>query len=168
MSPVSHGTSERRDGDHWLLHIAPHVAHAYETVWQALTTPEGLHGWLAEAETLERHLGGAVTLHWPDPDTRASGQVTAWDVERVAEYTFPVHGRMRFHLEPLGTDSTLIRFTAELHGDGSYALDRLAGWHDHFLLLEDYLEGHPVYWPTWTPSRRTALRTEYAAQLQPH
>ncbi|MFG2298848.1 SRPBCC domain-containing protein [Streptomyces sp. NPDC048603] len=168
MSPVSHGTGERRDGDHWLLHIAPHVAHAYETVWPALTTPEGLQGWLAEADTLERHLGGAVTLQWANSGTRVSGHVTAWDVERVVEYTVPVHGRMRFHLEPLGTDSTLIRFTNELHGNESYALDCLAGWHEHFLLLEDYLEGRPAYWPAWTKTRWTTLRTEYATHLQPH
>ncbi|MER5935092.1 SRPBCC domain-containing protein [Streptomyces sp. NPDC002054] len=160
--PIAHGTGERRDGDHWLLHFAPHLADAYETVWQALTTPEGLRGWLAEAEVLERHLDGAVTLRWLNgPGQVHSGRVTAWDVERVAEYTLAEHGRLRFHLEPLGTDSTLIRFTNDRHGSEDDLLDSLAGWHEHFLLLESYLSGSPADWPAWTDTRWTALRTQY-------
>ncbi|MEV8536243.1 SRPBCC domain-containing protein [Streptomyces sp. NPDC051211] len=164
MSPVSHGTSERRDGDTWRLHFAPHLAHAYEAVWPALTTADGLRGWLAEAEVLERHLGGAVALRWLNgPGTAVTGHVTAWDVERVAEYTVTEHGRIRFHLEPLGTDSTLIRFLNERHGSEADRLDCLAGWHEHFLLLESYLSGTPADWPAWTDTRWSTLRAQYAA-----
>ncbi|MFF5445850.1 SRPBCC domain-containing protein [Streptomyces sp. NPDC012888] len=168
MPPVSHGTSERRpgDADHWLLHFAPHLAHAYTEVWPALTTADGLRGWLASAEVLERHLGGEVRLRWLNgPGTTATGHVTAWDVERVVEYTLSEHGRIRFHLEPLGTDSTLIRFTNERRGTEADRLDCLAGWHEHFLLLEDHLAGAPADWPSRTANRWSALRDSYAAQL---
>ncbi|MFJ5635683.1 SRPBCC domain-containing protein [Streptomyces goshikiensis] len=117
MSPVSHGTSESRGEDRRLLRFEPHLPHAYETIWPALTTPDGLRGWLAEADVLERHLGGAVTLRGPGGGPALSGQVTAWDVERVVEYTLSGLGRIRFHLEPVGTDSTVIRFSHEYTPD---------------------------------------------------
>ncbi|CAL9509269.1 hypothetical protein SUDANB120_03604 [Streptomyces sp. enrichment culture] len=137
--PTPQGTSERRSGDRYLLHFEPHLPCAYETVWPALTTPEGLRRWLADADVLERHLGGAVTLHWLDEDETVSGRVTAWDVERVAEYTVDENDRIRFHLEPLGTDSTLVRFTDDRHGSDSDCAHGLAVWHDRFERLEAVL-----------------------------
>ncbi|MFG2712525.1 hypothetical protein ACGFX2_18515 [Streptomyces goshikiensis] len=122
MSPVSRGTSESRGEDRRLLRFEPHLPHAYETIWPVLTTPDGLRGWLAEADVLERRLGGAVTLRRPDGGPALSGQVTAWDVERVAEYTLTGLGRIRFHLEPVGTDSTVIRFFHE-YGPNQRGLD---------------------------------------------
>ncbi|MER8093247.1 SRPBCC domain-containing protein [Streptomyces goshikiensis] len=168
MSPVSHGTSESRGEDRRLLRFEPHLPHAYETIWPALTTPDGLRGWLAEADVLERHLGGAVTLRGPGGGPALSGQITAWDVERVVEYTLSGLGRIRFHLEPVGTDSTVIRFSHEYTPDrpgsaGGRAVDadHLAGWHRSFELLESALEGHPAAPPARTDPRLDALRASY-------
>ncbi|MFI9185968.1 SRPBCC domain-containing protein [Streptomyces goshikiensis] len=177
MSPVSHGTSESRGEDRRLLRFEPHLPHAYETIWPALTTPDGLRGWLAEADVLERRLGGAVTLRGADGGPALSGQVTAWDVERVVEYTLTGLGRIRFHLEPVGTDSTVIRFSHEytpnqpgpgpgLDRTGSAGgraadADHLAGWHRRFELLESALEGHPAAPPARADQRLAALRASY-------
>ncbi|MFD6935467.1 SRPBCC domain-containing protein [Streptomyces goshikiensis] len=187
MSPVSHGTSESRGEDRRLLRFEPHLPHAYETIWPALTTPDGLRGWLAEADVLERRLGGAVTLRGADGGPELSGQVTAWDVERVVEYTLTGLGRIRFHLEPVGTDSTVIRFSHEytpnqpgpgldrpgsegpgpgLDRPGSAGgraadADHLAGWHRRFELLESALEGHPAAPPARADQRLAALRASY-------
>ncbi|MCJ1679246.1 SRPBCC domain-containing protein [Streptomyces sp. APSN-46.1] len=162
MPPVSHGTSESRGEDRWRLRFEPHLPYAYEVIWPALTTRDGLRGWLAEAEVLERHLGGAVTLRWPNTGTVVSGHVTAWDVERIVEYTVTEHGRIRFHLEPVGTDSTVIRFLNERRGTESERLDSLAGWHHHFELLESALAGHPADWSAWSDAHWAELRASYA------
>ncbi|MEU9232201.1 SRPBCC domain-containing protein [Streptomyces subrutilus] len=163
MPPVSHGTSESRGEDRWRIHFEPHFPYAYEALWPALTTPEGLRGWLAEAQVLERRLGGAVTLRRPPTGTVATGHVTAWDVERVVEYTLTGPERIRFHLEPVGTDSTVIRFVHERGGPESERLDCLAGWHEHFELLESALAGRPADWAAWTGAHRAALRADYAS-----
>ncbi|MFD8146297.1 SRPBCC domain-containing protein [Streptomyces sp. NPDC059708] len=163
MSAVSHATSEPRGPGRWLLRFELHVPYAYEALWPVLTTGDGLWTWLAEARVLERRLGGAVTLHWPDSGATETGEITAWDTERVVEYTLSGQGRIRFHLEPVGTDSTVIRFLDERGGDDAERLDALAGWHDHFELLEAALSGHPAHWPSWTGTRRAELRAAYAA-----
>lgn len=67
----------------------------------------GAGGWLTGVEVLEPRLGGAVGL-----GELGAGQVTAWDVERVAEYTVE-GGRVRFHLERDGEDGSVLRFTHE-------------------------------------------------------
>ncbi|MFF4582879.1 SRPBCC domain-containing protein [Streptomyces sp. NPDC001389] len=163
MPPVSHATSEPRGPGRWLLRFEVHVPYAYEALWPVLTTDDGLRTWLAAADLPERRLGGPVTLHWPTSGTTASGQITAWDVERVVEYTVSGQGRIRFHLEPVGTDSTVIRFLNERDGSDEERLDGLAAWHDHFELLEAALEGHPADWSSWTDTRRSQLRASYAA-----
>ncbi|MFI1396349.1 SRPBCC domain-containing protein [Streptomyces sp. NPDC020681] len=167
MSEFPRGTSETRDGDLHLLRFELHLPHPADAVWAAVATPEGLPGWLAAADVLEPRIGGAVTLRWLNAEdegahTVASGTVTAWDVERVAEYTVSVHGRIRFHLETVGVSSTVLRFTNEFRGTDEVRLDNLAGWHHHFELLERALAGAPVTdWSSWTPDRWEQLRAEY-------
>ncbi|MCX5199096.1 SRPBCC domain-containing protein [Streptomyces sp. NBC_00249] len=163
MSPVSHATSTPHGPGRWDIRFEVHLPQGYAGLWPVLTTPEGLRGWLAEAEVLERRLGGAVTLRWPDTAAVVSGQVTAWDVERVVEYTVTDHGRIRFHLEAVGTDSTVIRFLNERGGSEEERLDCLAGWHEHFERLEAALAGHPSDWAAWDGARRAQLRASYAS-----
>ncbi|WP_156726419.1 SRPBCC domain-containing protein [Streptomyces apocyni] len=155
------------------LHFELHLPHAVEKVWAAVATPEGLVGWLAAADVLEPRLGGAVTLRWLNadpahaPPPTHSGRITAWDVERIVEYTFdgPPHGRARFHLEPLGVGATTLRFTNEFPGDDALRLDCLAGWHQHFEFLLEALEGRPMdaaSWSAWSRERWQQLRDGYA------
>ncbi|MEU9303906.1 SRPBCC domain-containing protein [Streptomyces sp. NPDC048269] len=183
MPPVSHGTSESPGEGRLRIRFELHLPYGYEELWPALTTREGLRGWLAEAEVLERRLGGAVTWHQLGSPMLDTGRVTAWDVERVVEYTVGGDERIRFHLEAVGTDSTVIRFITERGGterggteragpdeagradfrDSPDALDCLAVWHEHFELLESALAGRPVDWITWTGARRDELREDYAS-----
>ncbi|MGV9239579.1 hypothetical protein ACWDN9_26055, partial [Streptomyces nigra] len=60
---------------------------------------------------LEPRLGGTVGL-----GELGSGRITAWDVDRVAEYTGD-RGRVRFHLERDGEDGAALRFTHEFQGE---------------------------------------------------
>ncbi|MER5206777.1 SRPBCC domain-containing protein [Streptomyces sp. NPDC002825] len=179
MSEIPRGRSETHDGDRHLLHFVVDLPQPMPMVWAAVASPEGLPGWLCEADPLEPRLGGKVTLRWltvPDQgaplpgDTEVSGQVTAWDPDYVAEYTVgPTHGRIRFHLEP-GSDgggSTVLRFTNEFRGTREYRLDCLAGWHEHFERLRAALAGHPTDWRDWSPERWQHLRDLYARDEEP-
>ncbi|MFF1397634.1 SRPBCC domain-containing protein [Streptomyces sp. NPDC058287] len=163
-TPVAPGTS-RTEGHTHTLHFTIALPHPVEEVWAAVATPAGLPGWLAVADVLEPRLGGAVTLRWLNNGRAHPGHVTAWDGERVAEYTLESpHGRMRFHLEPTAPDATTLRFTGEIDGDDAARLDHLAAWHDHFEHLVAALDGHPTderAWAAWTPARRQQLRDSY-------
>ncbi|WP_405999228.1 SRPBCC domain-containing protein [Streptomyces sp. NBC_00829] len=165
---IRHGTSETRDGSIHLLRFALRLPHPAVRVWAAVATPEGLPTWLAAADVLEPHVGGAITLRWlnaTDP-VAAEGRVTAWDPERVVEYDLDtLHGRMRFHLEPADADATVVRLTHELRGTDELRLDTLAAWHDHFELLAAALDGQPMTdWSDWTPGRWQELREEYVSR----
>ncbi|WP_367044139.1 SRPBCC domain-containing protein [Streptomyces sp. Je 1-332] len=148
------------------LHYEFHLPHPVEKVWAAVATPEGLPGWLAAADVFEPRLGGAVSLRWLNGGEAAthSGHVTAWEPERVAEYTIDLHGRCRFHLEAADGDAgtgTALRFTNEFDGDDELRRDCLAGWHNHFEFLADALDGRPKDWSTWSLARWRELREEY-------
>ncbi|MHC0430428.1 SRPBCC domain-containing protein [Streptomyces sp. O3] len=169
---IGQGTSETTDGDTQHLHYELHLPHPVDKVWHAVATAEGLPGWLAAADVLQPRLGGAVTLRWLNVDAEHapavhSGRITAWDVERIAEYAFDApHGRVRFHLEPLGLGATTLRFTNTFPGDDALRLDCLAGWHQHFEFLLRALDGRPMdaaSWAAWSRARWQQLRDAYAA-----
>ncbi|MCS0639433.1 hypothetical protein NX801_28130 [Streptomyces sp. LP05-1] len=143
------GTSET-DGTTHVLRFAVPLPHPQERVWLALATPGGLRGWLAVPELLQCRLGGEAELRFGGEPEARTGTVTAWDVERIAEYTVEGQGRFRFHLEPGGPEATRLRFTLELEGSEERRLDALADWHERFLLLLDALDGHPADWTEWT------------------
>ncbi|MEV7321747.1 SRPBCC family protein [Streptomyces sp. NPDC093970] len=82
-----------------------------DQVWPSLSTAEGLAAWLTPVDVLQPRLGGTVTL-----GELGTGTVTAWDVDRIAEYTVAPGGRIRFHLEHDGGSATVLRFTHEPAG----------------------------------------------------
>ncbi|MCD9876079.1 SRPBCC domain-containing protein [Streptomyces guryensis] len=119
---IAQGTSQTHGNTH-MLHFLVRVPRRMEDVWPAVATPEGLAEWFTAADVLEPRLGGAVTLR-----DLGSGRVTAWDVDRVAEYTLDDGGRVRFHLERDGDEGTALRFTHEYRGDAASA----PGWRARF------------------------------------
>ncbi|MBC7271327.1 MAG: SRPBCC family protein [Streptomyces sp.] len=127
---VEQGTSQTHGNTH-LLHFLVRLPRPMEAVWPAFATPEGLAAWFTPADVLEPRLGGAVTLRGT-----GSGQITAWDVDRVAEYTVGEGGRIRFHLERDGAEACVLRFTREFRGEG----ESEAEWRARFERLLD-IEG---------------------------
>jgi uncharacterized protein YndB with AHSA1/START domain len=125
---IEEGITETR-GDTRTLHYLLRFPQPVENVWTAVAAPEGLRGWLAAAEVFEPRLGGAISLHGI-----GSGRITAWDVERVAEYTVEGRGRIRFHLEPGVPEGTTVRFTHELEEE------REPGWRARFERLLSALD----------------------------
>ncbi|MFF4506241.1 SRPBCC domain-containing protein [Streptomyces sp. NPDC001401] len=108
---IEQGISQTRGSTH-ILHFLVRIPRPTDQVWPALSTPEGLAAWFTATDVLEPRLGGAVTLR-----DLGSGRVTAWDVDRVAEYSVGDGGRVRFHLERAGEDGTTLRFTHEFRGE---------------------------------------------------
>lgn len=127
---IEQGISQTHGNTH-ILHFLVRLPRPMGEVWPALATPEGLAGWCTVADVLEPRLGGAVTLR-----DLGSGQITAWDVDRVAEYTLEGGGRVRFHLERDGETASALRFTHEFRGDG----ETEQGWRTRFERLIDHFE----------------------------
>ncbi|GGV17771.1 hypothetical protein GCM10010260_66730 [Streptomyces filipinensis] len=127
---IEQGTSQTHGNTH-ILHFLVRLPRRMEDVWAAVATPEGLGGWFTAVDVLEPRLDGAVALR----DVGA-GRVTAWDVDRVAEYTLGDGGRIRFHLERGGDDSCVLRFTHEFQGER----ESEAGWRARFEQLTARLE----------------------------
>ncbi|MEU5078859.1 MULTISPECIES: SRPBCC domain-containing protein [Streptomyces] len=126
---IAQGSSQTHGNTH-ILHFVVRLPRRMEDVWPAVSTPEGLAGWWTPAEVLEPRLGGAVTL-----GGLGSGHVTAWDVDRVAEYTVEGGGRIRFHLEREGEDGSALRFTHEFQGEE----ETERRWRDRFERLIELL-----------------------------
>jgi uncharacterized protein YndB with AHSA1/START domain len=108
---IEQGTSQTHGNTH-ILHFLVRLPRPMEAVWPALATADGLAGWFTQADVLEPRLGGAVALRG-----LGVGHVTAWDVERVAEYTVEDGGRVRFHLERDGDEASALRLTHEFQGE---------------------------------------------------
>src|ERR1051326_5602555 len=95
------GTVETRDGAH-ILRFVRHFHHPIEEVWAALTEPEQLVAWLAEAE-IEPRQGGSVQLRWLNTDERGNSAnavmhatIRQFDPPRLLEYAGDIHGVLRF------------------------------------------------------------------------
>ncbi|MEU1409470.1 SRPBCC family protein [Streptomyces sp. NPDC005728] len=127
---IEQGTSQTHGNTH-ILHFLVRIPRRMEEVWAAVATPEGLGGWFTAVDVLEPRLGGAVTLR-----DLGGGRVTAWDVDRVAEYTVEGGGRIRFHLERDGETGCVLRFTHEFKGERESEAD----WHSRFERLVEGLE----------------------------
>ncbi|MFJ9814169.1 hypothetical protein ACIRU3_02665 [Streptomyces sp. NPDC101151] len=127
---IEQGTSQTHGNTH-ILHFLVRIPRHMDEVWAAVATPAGLGGWFTAADVLEPRLGGAVTLR-----DLGSGQVTAWDVDRVAEYTVEGGGRVRFHLERDGDAASVLRFTHEFQGERESEV----GWRSRFERLIETLE----------------------------
>ncbi|MGF7233628.1 MAG: SRPBCC domain-containing protein, partial [Frankia sp.] len=101
-TPLSRGTVTR-NGDRSILRYERHLRHPVAAVWAAITEPEQLVAWLADAQ-LEPIEGGKVVLTWLNTDDEgnraiASGTVRRWEPPHLAEFDIDIHGRLRFELD---------------------------------------------------------------------
>ena len=113
-----------------VLQLLIRLPRPMDQVWPSLSTPEGLAAWFTPADVLQPRLGGTVTF-----GDLGTGTVTAWDVERIAEYTVEPGGRIRFHLERDGETGSILRFTHESKGEA----DTEQSWRTRFERLIDSL-----------------------------
>lgn len=177
----TNGTVELIDGRH-VLSFERELAHPVERVWAALTEPDELAGWLAEAD-LELAEGGSIVLRWQNHVTEEDaeryeielpeddpgppvvrGTVTRLDPPRLIEWDTDGHGLLRWELREEGSGCVLT-YTNTLPPGADFPLPQsLAGWHLHLDLLADALAGQPADWANWPIERWAEARDGYAMQ----
>ena len=145
------GTLEIR-GDSQVLRFERRLDHPIDRVWAALTEPDELIGWLAEAE-LELVEGGHVVLRWQNSDDQGNqavmhGHITRLDPPRLLEYEGDIHGLLRWELQEEG-DGCVVRFTNVTPAPEEFRTKVMAGWHIHLDHLEEALAGRRVDWSRW-------------------
>jgi uncharacterized protein YndB with AHSA1/START domain len=123
---------------------------APQEVWSALTEPERMARWLAEAE-LDLRVGGAYALRFSDEeDQTAVGEILAVEPERLLELTWEYPGEpntvVRFELRPDGDGTILVLDHRGLPAEAAPGYG--GGWHAHLDSLEAHLgqEGVPDWW----------------------
>ncbi|MBK6684052.1 MAG: SRPBCC family protein [Deltaproteobacteria bacterium] len=155
------------DGEHATLIFRRRYPHGIDQVWAAISTPEGLEGWLmAKVATIEGRVGGRIELVSGPPQYHSIGQVLAWDPPRLFEYEWNVAPVPEM---PRG-ERAIFRFELTADGDGtalrvtyrrltrSTATGFLPGLHAFLDRLEAQLAGQPL--PDWQ-ERFLARGAEY-------
>jgi uncharacterized protein YndB with AHSA1/START domain len=113
-----------------------------EKVWAAITTPERLADWLADAE-VEPRAGGKFRLGW-NGDHGMEGRVVAYEEPRLFAWTWELDGRetvVRFELEPDGDGCRLTLTHSGLSPKAGRGAGVRAGWHAHLDGIPDAIEG---------------------------
>ncbi|MFF2198940.1 hypothetical protein [Streptomyces sp. NPDC058145] len=129
---IEQGISQTHGNTH-ILHFLVRLPRTMEEVWTAVATPAGLAGWFTAVDVLEPRLEGEIAFRG-----LGDGRVTAWDVDRVAEYAV-AGGRMRFHLEREPQGGCVLRFTHEFQGEG----ESETAWRTRFERLIENLGSSP-------------------------
>ncbi len=133
-----------REGDAAVLRFERVLEHPVERVWDALTTPDLLRGWLADARLAATECSPVELRFAHPPGYVVTGTVVRSDPPRAFEYTWTgsgePDGRVKWQLIPAG-DRCILLFTHTVHGHWDSA-GTLAAWHIHLALLANALAGH--------------------------
>jgi uncharacterized protein YndB with AHSA1/START domain len=155
------------DGEHATLTFHRVYAHAPERVWAAITTPEGLRGWLLCTEALiEGRVGGRIEMVSGPPGYRSTGKILAWEPPRLFEHEWNVapvpemprgeQAIFRYELAPVGEATHLVVTVRRITRQTARGF--LPGLHAFLERLEAQLAGRAL--PDWL-ERFGALRAEY-------
>jgi len=154
----------RLEGEHRGVRFERRYDASPPEVWAALTVPDRLARWFAQAE-LELRVGAPYTLRFdPDDDTQqARGEVLALEPGRILELSWQHPEQpdsvVRFELEPDGDGTLLVLDQRAVPARSAPGL--AAGWHAHLDSLDAHLgEGAETDW--W--SRFQELASVYEAQ----
>jgi DNA-binding transcriptional ArsR family regulator/uncharacterized protein YndB with AHSA1/START domain len=117
-----------------------HLKHPVNKVWEALTQPEKLSNWLADAK-MELVKGGKIELTFSLTEGNVMvGKITEVEPQSVLEYTWG-DDLIRWELYPENEGCLLV--LKQIFSDLSEQISReLAGWHVHLNMLSQALEGH--------------------------
>ncbi len=132
-----------------------------EKVWAALTTPERLADWFAEAE-VDLRVGGVIRLGWNGVH-KTDVTITICDAPNTLAWIWEIAGRatlVRFDLAPEGGGCALTVTHSGLSPKAGPGAGVRAGWHAHLEALPAALEGRATAWETKT-AREAALADRY-------
>ena len=138
-----------------------HYKKPIEKVWAAVTTPERLADWLANAE-IEMKVGGSIRLTWNGVH-QMEGRVVVCDPPRSFAWTWALDDRetvVRFDLKPDGDGCWLTLTHSGLSPKDGRGSGVRTGWHAHLEGIPDAMEGRATPWSTKT-AREAALAGAY-------
>ena len=153
-----------RAGDSQQLVFERRYNKPIEKVWAALTVPERLADWLADA-TIDLRQGGEIHLNWGKGANEMTGRVMVYQPPRSLAWTWEIAGRqtlVRFDLAPDGAGCLLTLTHSGLglyNGQGGGVR---AGWHAHLEAFEGAIDGRGTGWPA-IMARVPALQKYYPA-----
>jgi uncharacterized protein YndB with AHSA1/START domain len=132
----------QRDG-HYTLRFERHLEHPVSRVWEALTQPEYLSKWIAEAR-VDLRPGGEFILDYTHSPEVMRGQITRLREYALLEYTWlegpdQEASLVCWELCPQGPNACLLVLTHEKLT--RQVPDFGAGWHTHIDLLVEVLNG---------------------------
>jgi len=152
----------RRDGETVTIVFHRRYRKPVEKVWAALTVPERLTDWFAEAKLDRLEVGGTFELYFTGAEYRSLATITEVDPPRVIAWTWsevdgskPSH--VRFELQPDGEGCLLTLTHSGLKPEEAIGVD--SGWHAHLEAVEDAAEG------VFTPWARLLEREAEAKRL---
>jgi uncharacterized protein YndB with AHSA1/START domain len=152
----------RRDGETVTIVFRRRYAKPIEKVWAALTVPERLADWFAEAKIERLEVGGRIELYFTGADYRSLAVITDLDPPRAIAWTWSeLDGSKASHVRfDLATDGDGCRLTLTHTGlDPEEAKGVDSGWHAHLEALPDATEG------TFTPWSKLMEREAAAKPL---
>ena len=168
------GTFRALEDGGWEIAFERRLRHSPERVWRALTTPEGLACWLAEAD-IDLKPGGRMDLNFRQPDNDFMPDVP--EERRQSNQVLRVEPITRFDHTFGSNPDSIVSWVLAPDGEGTHLQLRhrvpetwtsarknvLAGWQHHMEGLGDacVLTPHPWDWDRWF-----ALRDAYAERLQ--
>jgi uncharacterized protein YndB with AHSA1/START domain len=131
----------RRDGDRCAVRFERLYDYTPDELWQALTEPGQMRGWLADVSRVDLTPGGEIRMHFGDePDEgHTSWRVLEIEPGRVLECEWRYPGEepsvVRFECHPRERGTLLVLDHRRLSADDApgYA----AGWHAHLDALAD-------------------------------
>lgn len=161
MIEASLGTLSKED-DSFAVRIERQINAPIQKVWEALTSPEWLNCWLAEA-SVEPRLGGSIEVDFSSDgvDSEMRGIIRAWNPPHELEYTW----------DETNSSESIVRFELSEDGGATKLLmtHRLlalpdvpnygAGWHSHLDKLTELVETGSS--PTDFLTRYVDLRPTY-------
>lgn len=132
----------RADGDRCAVRFERLYDATPDELWAALTDPEELGDWLADASRFELRVGGDVHLRFGDGD-EVHGAIRELDPKRLLEYTWAYSGErksvVRFEIVAREGGSLLVLEHRQLTRD--VGAEYGAGWHAHLDRLDAHLAG---------------------------
>ena len=133
-----------QENGQYTLRFERHLGHPVSTVWDALTQPDLLIKWLAEATSVDLRPGGDFCLAFTHYPSVTQGKITRIEEYALLEYTWhegqESDSLLTWELLPQGPDACLLILTHARIVKA--APDFGAGWHTHLDLLVEVLQGH--------------------------
>lgn len=138
-----------REGDTVSIVFRRRYARPIEKVWAALTVPERIADWFAEAKVERMAAGGTIELYFTGADYRSLARIETYDPPHTIAWTWSeMDGSnaslVRFDLEPDGAGTRLTLTHTGLAVEDSKGV--AAGWHAHLEAVEDACDGVFTPW----------------------